>query len=98
MDVGTPNDEPESLGASPTVVGYAAILVMQVRRAFQRSFLVERLARNHPCRVAVVHGHLAAGIDAAAEELALLVHGVERHVEGRLAVGPPPLGVAHAGC
>ena len=33
----------------------------------------------------------------AAEELALLVHCVERHVEGRLAVGTPPLGVAHAG-
>src|SRR5208282_4008840 len=55
-------------------------------------------ARTHdPRRVAVVHGHLAAGIDAAAEELALLVHGVERHVEGRLAVETPPLGVAHAG-
>ena len=42
-------------------------------------------------------GHLAAGVDAAAEELAVLADGVERDVERRLAVGPPPLGVADAG-
>jgi hypothetical protein len=39
------------------------------RTNFRRLFLEERLERNNPRRVAIVHGHLAAGIDAAAEEL-----------------------------
>ena len=53
------------------------------RLAAIASFLEQRVASDEPRRFAVVDGHLAAGIDRAAGELAILADGVERHVERR---------------
>ena len=59
------------------------------------SFLVQRLAVNDPRRLAVVDGHLAAGVDAAAEELAVFSPLFHRHANAAPDVLLRPLSIPH---